>query len=212
MIISKICVLQHNGGTYTPENLKLQFRNTAGSVINTQAVKLGSKTSSRTCYDVNTYEANSIDTSSYPTTQISLKELEFWGVPRDLANVNSSFDSDMLYKNGVYEFGGILSTKNMYVYSDTGKKFYAIQYHNNGTFSSRQNIELNSTDASGSVFTHSVGNELGLRFVTDSMKVGTNVVLDATNKGYLGGNADSAPVVSATNGLYSFSSHTFTNC
>lgn len=188
MIISKLCVV---AGVNEPDNLKLQFMDASSTVINTQTQKMPTSGQPRTCFDLNSYKARKILVTGYgASTALGFGELEFWGVPADTANIAAPFGNDIVLQNGSYEFGGVLTSGNLNASSTSGKKIRAIQYHNNAPFNHKNSIALASASAGGTTFTHSVGNEAGLRFITDTMNIGANVTVDVVGKGYLGGNSN----------------------
>ena len=57
-----------------------------------------------------------------------------------------------------------------------------VQYSNNGVLSIKSSTNITNTTPGNTILSHSVGNELGLKFVTDSMVVGTGVLIDVSGK------------------------------
>lgn len=204
MTVSQICVTPSN---QTPQNIKLQFKDDAGTVTNTQNLKLWNIT--RKCFDINTTNAKKVLVSGYPDTKLWMNEFEVWGVPTNVAHISAGLDYDINLSNGIYEVWWNITSKNLSITSTSSKKIRLIQYSNNWVFDAKSSINLSNTTAWNTLLTHSVWNELWLKFVTDTMNVWTGVLVDVSNKGYLWGNADTT---TTTNELYTFTSHLFTSC
>ena len=170
MILAKVCVSTalHN----TPENLKLQFTDNSGTILNTQDRKMPGTNMPRQCFDLNAYKARKVIFSGYGVrTSMGFGEVELWGVPDVTGNITTPLTNDIILQNGSYEIGGVVTAGTFTAASQTTKKTRVIQYHNNAPFNIKSTIALTSADLSGTTLTHSVGNELGLKFVTDTMNV-----------------------------------------
>ena len=76
MIVSKLCV---TAGTNEPDNLKLQFMDVGGTIINTQAQKMPTTGQPRKCFDLNSYKARKILVTGYgASSTLGFGEIEFW--------------------------------------------------------------------------------------------------------------------------------------
>lgn len=182
MSISKLCTTSNDSSS---DAIKMQFKNSSEDIVNTQTIQLTSKSEWRTCFDLNTTNAKKVYVTWYPWNLIWFQEIEFWWVPTDIANISVSLNDDIVLSNGSYEIGGNITSKDITITSTSSKKLKVTQYSPNGVFDAKSSILLSNSTSWNTLITHSVWNELWLKFVTDSMNVWTWVLIDTSWKWYL---------------------------